>query len=388
MAKQQLYYKGRRKKRNYAIIPAVILLLALSVFIVLFYSMQKYAVITEDAVYIDLPILSGGSSKAEAGNLNAETKTYDPVSVDLQFLPADYSRVQATAGKTASPVRAIFVPYDEVNAEKIDEYAKRLSAGNALVLELKQESGYLAWYSRSRIAADYGINTVDMTATDNLTAIVSNLKSKEGGGIYMVAQISCLVDNLLGSRCNSVTLKNQYGMDYGDDQGFYLDPYNPLVREYIADLVRELYEIGFDEVILDNVVHPVIEQTGEQQEQIQLRYTVDMSTTPGPVGGVSSFIVNIAERLSDRDSSKRLSAYLNSAPSLVKPDDGNGQEGALFLKVFDRVYYDTDKYAYSFNLEDITPSCTVGDVHDRFVPVVLNYLPDNSSWVLVDYDEE
>jgi hypothetical protein len=30
----------------------------------------------------------------------------------------------------------------------------------------------------------------------------------------------------------------------------------------------------------------------------------------------------------------------------------------------------------------------VGDVKDRFVPVVLNYLPDNTSWVLVDYEEK
>ena len=33
-------------------------------------------------------------------------------------------------------------------------------------------------------------------------------------------------------------------------------------------------------------------------------------------------------------------------------------------------------------------SVHVGSVYDRLVPVVVNYIPDNSSWVLVDGPEE
>ncbi|MEA5153005.1 MAG: hypothetical protein VB039_10475, partial [Oscillospiraceae bacterium] len=83
-----------------------------------------------------------------------------------------------------------------------------------------------------------------------------------------------------------------------------------------------------------------------------------------------------------------LSIYCNSAPSLVRADDTNGQNAVLFMKMYDRVYYPTDMYAYPYNVQDIAGNVEIGSVNDRLVPVVENYLPDNSSWVLIDVPEE
>ena len=152
--------------------------------------------------------------------------------------------------------------------------------------------------------------------------------------------------------------------------------------------MRELWELGFDEVVLDNVMHPVIEPLEGPDGTVveQLFYTREMSTTPSPLGAVSGFAVNVAEQLADREQGKFLSVYINSTTALSKPDEANGQDAGLFLRIYDRVYYDTDKYAYTFNVEDITPLVTVGNVKNRFVPVVINYLPDNTSWILVDQE--
>lgn len=62
MPRTSEFYKGRRKKRNYAIIPGVALLLLGSILIVLFYSAQKYAVISDDGVSIELPLLTSGTA--------------------------------------------------------------------------------------------------------------------------------------------------------------------------------------------------------------------------------------------------------------------------------------------------------------------------------------
>ena len=113
MARRSEFYKGRRKKRNYAIIPGVILLLIFSVGIVLFYSTQKYAVVSDDGVAVELPLLSSGEAAYhEEGN---ESKIFEPVSVNIQFEEADYSDVPAVAGKGIRPIRAIFVPYDDIS---------------------------------------------------------------------------------------------------------------------------------------------------------------------------------------------------------------------------------------------------------------------------------
>ena len=79
MSRRSEFYKGRRKKRNYAIIPGVILLLVFSVGIVLFYSTQKYAVISDDGVTVELPLLSSGAkSYDESGQ---EVREFERVNV-------------------------------------------------------------------------------------------------------------------------------------------------------------------------------------------------------------------------------------------------------------------------------------------------------------------
>ena len=220
---------------------------------------------------------------------------------------------------------------------------------------------------------------------DSLISIVSALKSDN---VYVAAQISCCMDELLGSRSENFCLKNQYGNNYYDENGYWLDPYNTVVRNYAAQLVQELWDMGFDEVVLNNVMHPVAEaienEDGTKTETVL--YTREMSTVPTPLGAVSGFAVNVAEQLEDREDGKRVSIYINSPTALVHADQANGQDTELFFKLYDRVYYSTDKYAYTFNVQDIEPLCTVGSIKNRFVPVVINYLPDNTSWILVDQE--
>ena len=72
----------------------------------------------------------------------------------------------------------------------------------------------------------------------------------------------------------------------------------------------------------------------------------------------------------------------------MRDDYTTGQNAVLFMKFFDRVYLETDKYTYSYNVEDIESQVTTGSVYDRLVPVVINYIPDNTSWILVDGPED
>ena len=384
MSRRSEFYRGRRQKRNLAIIPGVILLLLFSIIIVLFYSTQKYAVISDDGVTVELPLLSSGSvSYDESGQ---EVREFERVNVTVQFEEADYSTVKQTVSGKVPPLRAIFVPYDDIDAETVRGYANRLSSGNALLLEVKKEDGYLKWYSSTPTAARWGLNMSSPDSKEKLLAIISDLKSD---GIYLVAQISCLQDYLLGGWFRNeitVTLKDAYGNDYYNEEGYWLDPYSTLVRDYVVELVQELWDMGFDEVVLDNVRHPVVQDIENADGSVtpSVYYSRDMSTTPSPLSAVSGFAVNVGERLADREEGKYLSIYVHSTASLSRGDASNGQDSGLFLKLYDRVYYDTDKYAYTFNVQDITPQCKVGDVKNRFVPVVINYLPDNTSWILID----
>lgn len=376
MARKSEFYKGRRKKRNYALVPSAIILGIIMLIVVLFYGMQKYAVITKDGVDVELPILSDGKTTIDSsGN---EVRVFDAVDVDLVYDQPDYSYVKATAGTDVPEFRAIFVPYTDVTAEKLPEYAARLNAGNGLVLEMKPRSGQLLWDSQADMALSYGLS-VPTEQTAAVPQLIEKLKD-ENKGIYLAAQISCCIDELFASRSTTVTLRRaDNNANYIDANGTWLDPYNLSVRNYAAQLAQELFDMGFDEVVLADVAHPVF------SEPTELIYTRSLSVSPSTSTAVCGFAIYVANQLQDRDG--LLSIYCDSKPALVKSDD-NGQNAPLFMKMYDRVYLRTDKFAYPYNVEDIKDNIGNGKVNDRLIPVVENYLPDNSSWVLVDVAED
>ena len=377
MARVQEFYKGRRKRRNYAFLPFLILLAVFSVILVLFYGMQKYAVISKDGVSVQLPILGGTGGVSEVDSTGHVVKDFDPVSVPLTLGEADYSYARTRAGENAPPVRAIFIPSENINSDKILEYSARLVAGNALMMEVKPRSGVTLWETHTQMAQAYSLTMMSETSKA-LPDIIASLKEKN---IYLVAQISCCIDELLPTRTNAFCIHTEGGMNYRDGLGTWLDAYNLDLRTWIAEMCRELWDLGFDEVVLKDVAHPSL------AEAIPLVYTREISTPRSTAAAVCGLAAGVADQLYDRGD-KVLSIYCNTREALVRDDLTTGQNAVLFMKLYDRVYLETDKFSYPFNVEDIQPSVTEGNVYDRLVPVVINYIPDNTSWILVDGPEE
>ena len=374
MARVQEFYKGRRKRRNYAVIPLLALLAVFSVILVLFYGMQKYAVISKDGVKIELPILADGQTTSIDSEGHVIRK-FEPVSVPLSFDGPDYSYVHSKAGENAPPVRAIFVPSVNITPNKLIEYAARLVAGNALVLEMKPRSGVCLWESHTHMAQAYSL-----TQYSELTAAMPDIISTlRGQGIYMAAQISCCIDELLPTRTTAYCIHTETGLNFTDGLGTWLDPYNLDLRVWIAQMVQELYDIGFEEVILADVAHPSL------AEAIPLVYTREISTPRSTAAAVCGLAASVADRLRGRE--KVLSIICKTREALVRDDLTTGQNAVLFMQMYDRVYLETDKYTYSFNVEDMAGNVRTGSVYDRLVPIVVNYIPDNTSWVLVDGPE-
>ena len=376
MARVQVFYKGRRKRRNYLFIPFVILLAIISLGMVTFYGLQKYAVINKDSVSIELPILA--DKNAVFDSQGHEIKSFTPVNVSVVLEEPDYSGIEAVAGTEVKPMRAIFVPYTDLNHDKLQEYVSRLNQGNALLLEMKPRSGQLMWESQAEMAVNYGISVPSETTA----AVRDFLAEMEEKDIYLAAQISCCIDNLLPTRTSAYTIKNEVGMNYQDGNGLWLDAYNDAVRKYAAQMAQELFDMGFDEVVLADVAHPTL------TEPVTLLYTNEISSQRDTSLAVCGFAVSVARQLQDRESGA-LSIYCDTRPGLVKTDLTTGQDARLFMKLYDRVYLRTDKSAYPYNVEDIQSNVTIGSVYDRLMPVVENYIPsDNSSWALIDVPEE
>ena len=384
MARNKDFYQGRRQRRNYWLIPFILLLGLVTLMIVLFYGLQKYAVISDDGVKVSFSDTMSEESSGPKGE--AEELSFDTVIPEIIFQAPDYSRIEATAGKNVRPLRAVYIEAGEVSLERLQTAAANLIDGNGLLIEMKPRSGQLLWNSQTPIAVSYGLS-LDNDFSNSLPAVIPALKEREDGKkVYMAAQISCFIDDMLASRSNQYALRTASGFNYVDENGSWLDPYNPDLRNYIVGLVRELYEIGFDEVVLADVMHPVVDPTQVPQgdgEQSAFLYTREMSTEPDPVTAICGFAVYVADQLKDKPG--LLSIYTDSPQSLVRNNEQSGQNAVLFMKIYDRVYYRTDRYTYTYNLQDMEGSVPYGDIHDRFVPVVINMIPhDNSSWVYIE----
>ena len=388
MARNPEYYRGRRQRRNYWLIPFILLVALLTLLVVLFYGIQKYAKITDEGVQVVLPG-TGGESEIQStvsDRTTGEEQIFDSIVPDIVFESPDYSRIEAVAGKRVKPVRAIYLEASELSVERVQTAAASLIDGNALMMEMKPRSGQLMWASTAPLAISYGM-AADTDFSAQLPALIQSLKQAESGKqIYLVAQISCFIDEMLATRSNQFALRTATGFNYMDENGVWLDPYNADVRNYIVALVRELYDLGFDEVVLADVMHPVVDAVQNADgtyEKPQFMYSHEMSTEPNPITAICGFAVYAASELTERDGF--LSIYTDSSRSLVRDDENSGQNAVLFMKLYDRVYYRTDRYTYTFNLQDMEGSVRYGDVHDRFVPVVINLIPhDNSSWVYIE----
>lgn len=378
MAKIQVYYKGRRKRKNYAIIPFLILLAVVALTVVTFYSMQKYAVITKESVSVELPILKDGT-EAVIDSTGHVTRNFETVNATIEYRDPDFTGMEAVAGDGLDGVRAIFVPAADISRDRLMQYAGRLVSGNALVLEMKPRSGEILWETHSSITTNYALDTPGDVAMA-MPEIIDMLKFQN---VYLVAQISCCIDNTLPARTSTFCLHTESGMNYSDGYGTWLDPYNIEVRKWVAEMAQELFDLGFDEVVLADVSHPVI----TEDMNINLVYTRQMTTSPSVSVAVCGFARYVAQELENRDSGV-LSIYVDSSDSLVRTNALNGQNALAFFKVYDRVYLRTDKYSYSFNVDDVRYSLEKGNVYDRLVPVVINYIPDNTSWVLIDAEED
>ena len=381
MAKNREFYRGQKKRRNYALIPFVIGLALITLIVVAFYGLQKYAVITKDGVRIVMP---WDEPEAEMDEEGHEIREFEEVETQLVFDEPDYSRITARAGRKARPMRAIYIAAEDVNRDNLLRRAEQLNSGNALVLEMKPRSGYLLWVSNTELAQAYSLSVVNELTAD-MPGMLQELRdyaAEQDKDIWLVAQISCCVDGLLATRTTDFALRTASGADYVDETGYWLDPYNAELRRYIVALVQELYDMGFDEVILADVMHPVPE-TREGETPVFI-YTREMSAAPSPINAICGFALYAANQLEEREDGKLLSIYLDTPRSLVRYDEGTGQNGVLFFKLYDRVYYRTDRYTYTYNYSDIEPNVTIGSAKDRFVPVVINYLPDNTSWVYIE----
>ena len=359
------FYRGKAKKKaRGAFLTTVIVLTVIAFAALLFYGLQKFIVITNDGLYLDIPLLSDGSHTAESDE-DIEQKSFEPVSAELMIGEPDYENVKATAGEGLQAVKAMLVPADKVSEEGIAAYAESVGAGNMLMLDVKPASGELVWSSQTQIALGYGT-----AGTVDLKPIIAALHEQK---IAVGVRLCCFVDDTLASRYAQTRLYKTGGEAFEDDNGSWLDPSNTVVRGYIADLCRELDGMGVDEILLTAVRLPETEES--------FAFTANTSATPTPETVISGFGLNLARKL--KSGSAALSVQINTDAAMQGVDAKTGQSAKLLLKVFDRIYKTSDKENAAAVVSSSAKLVSLGKPEYRIVPICYDAAPGTSSWLRI-----
>ncbi len=126
---------------------------------------------------------------------------------------------------------------------------------NALVIDVKDDRGFVLYKSRVLLAHEIGADTTRPMSKDRLRTIIDTLVAHR---IYPIARIVVAKDPLLARAKLEWAIKRKDNLQpWMDKNGNpWLDPHQPGVWQYAADLAKEAYDIGFSEVQFDYVRFP------------------------------------------------------------------------------------------------------------------------------------
>lgn len=134
------------------------------------------------------------------------------------------------------------------------DVAKRTEV-NALVIDVKDDRGYVLYRSSVPLARAIGADTVNPMPIARLRAVLDTMRAN---GILPIARIVVAKDPLLASARREWAVKRRSdGTPWLDQSGNpWLDPHQRGVWTYAADLAAEAVKYGFSEVQFDYVRFP------------------------------------------------------------------------------------------------------------------------------------
>lgn len=364
MPRPRTVYRGKRKYSWIITLVAFVLVALILLAVWLFYALQKYIVYDKDGLHLDLSATRDALlDPADPAQPQATRPPALDTPVEIVVEQPDYAAIQTSAGTDLQAIRAIHVPASELRDSTFTYYAASGNMGDfdALVLELKGTDGFLRWHSQVAQADSFAVN-----GSLELQESMALLKDQ---GIYLVAQLSALGDAAMAQRNVPIALKNADGSVYVDQAGnSYLDPYHQSTRTYLRDLLTELRDLGFDEVLLRDFVFP---------DDDQLRFSQAMTQTPDPASALASLALYLREQAD----SLGIKLSLEMAGTRLHGAVSQGQDPALLLKMFDRLVADTDAGSWETDLAAMEQALGQPDQR-RLLTSAEAFAPERESYIV------
>ena len=158
---------------------------------------------------------------------------------------------------TPTPLRGLYVNRWAAVGEKmwqLIDVAKRTEI-NALVIDVKDDRGYVLYRSSVPLAREIGADTVAPMRADRMRAVLDTMRAHD---IYPIARIVVVKDPVLARKRPEWSIKRaSNGTPWLDKGGNpWVDPHHRGPWQYAVDLACEAIALGFSEVQYDYVRFP------------------------------------------------------------------------------------------------------------------------------------
>lgn len=161
---------------------------------------------------------------------------------------------QAQLANPPSEVRALYVTnWVAATPSLMSKVVKVVEETNvnALVIDIKDYSGYVGFNTDNQQIIDYGAREIRIR---NLNRLIKELHDKD---IYLIGRVTIFQDPRLALARPDLAVKNAAGEVWKDRKGLsWMDPAAREVWDYNIALAREITERGFDEVNFDYIRFP------------------------------------------------------------------------------------------------------------------------------------
>lgn len=236
-----LSYRTRRYLYRLAVVLLFLILIAALVWLCWLLWLERYVVYTQDGAELNFNLSADGL----AGQVAVPPSPEETISI--------YYNEGDDAVSTGTELTQLMGYYADSAAlsQDIDAVRSQIEAlplGTPVMLDVKNISGYF-FYSTT-VGADTS-SSVDVDAVDELIAYLKT------SGLYTIARLPAFRDYSYGLNHVSDGLPTSKGYLWMDDSRCYwLNPASEGTITYLIQIVTELKDLGFDEVVFTDFRFP------------------------------------------------------------------------------------------------------------------------------------
>lgn len=231
-------YRTRRALGRFALALLAVLLAAILVWGCWIVWLSRYVIYTQDGVKIDFSL----SEQLAPGQLAQRPEPEETIFVNYDDAP----------GAVSTELKQMNGYYADAAALKdiptVKAQIQALPAGSAVMVDVKNIYG--SFYYSSKVS-DARTTSVDIQAMDSLIEMLNK------SGMYTIARLPALRDYNYGLHHVPDGLPTAGGYLWLDKDGCYwLNPASSGTLSYLIQIVNELKDLGFDEVVFYDFYFP------------------------------------------------------------------------------------------------------------------------------------